>query len=107
MFGIASLCSQSELHFVEYLNAADVQAALHVLVPGRPSSTWSQCSDEILNAWPDSDYYENVAGLYGEIIQREEEVNVLVYSGDNDLVCPTIGTQHWVFDLSLQVGFHV
>jgi len=89
-------------YMTEYLNAADVQAALHVLVPGRPSSTWSQCSDEILNAWPDSDYYENVAGLYGEIIQREEEVNVLVYSGDNDLVCPTIGTQHWVFDLSLQ-----
>jgi hypothetical protein len=31
--------------------------------------------------------------------EAEKVVKVLVYSGDNDVICPTVGTQRWMFEL--------
>jgi hypothetical protein len=41
--------------------------------------------------------------LYQELLEYEEELKVLVYSGDDDGVCGTVGTQEWIWDLGFKV----
>jgi len=37
--------------------------------------------------------------LFSSFKMLSSGLNILVYSGDNDAVCATIGTQNWIYDL--------
>ena len=41
---------------------------------------------------------------YQYLIDGNYGLNLLVYSGDDDDVCATIGTQSWIWDLGYQVA---
>lgn len=83
----------------DYLNRADVKSALHV----RGDITWDECSrttkyelkDKML---PMEKYYRTVLES-----KTHPDLRVLVYSGDDDSVCGTIGTQRWIYDLGYSV----
>lgn len=71
------------------------------------------------SAWPLADFYGSSLPDYTALLHRnllaitarnntdtaggegedEHVVKVLVYSGDNDIICPTVGTQRWMFGL--------
>jgi carboxypeptidase C (cathepsin A) len=78
-----------------YLNRADVKAALHV----HSDIVWDECSrttkyelkDKML---PMEKYYRILLNS-----KTHPDMRILVYSGDDDSVCGTIGTQRWIYDL--------
>lgn len=94
-----------------YLNNPEVQAALHI-IPLKTSTPvkWNFCSDPIFIDWPVSDMYADTTGLYSEIYhmvrkqkesgERKEDFKMLVFSGDSDGVCATVGTQHWIYSVT-------
>lgn len=46
-----------------------------------------------------------MVSLYQELLKWEEDLKVLVYSGDDDGVCGTVGTQEWIWDLGFQARY--
>jgi hypothetical protein len=47
--------------------------------------------------WSRDDWGADVTPLYGQLVNRG--VKILIFSGDTDSVCSTIGTQNWLFDI--------
>ncbi len=82
-----------------YLNRDDVKTALHV----HSDIVWEECSrttkyemkDKML---PMEKYYRTLLNS-----KTHPELRILVYSGDDDSVCGTIGTQRWIYDLGFPV----
>ena len=83
-----------------YLNRADVKAAIHV----RANIVWEECSrttkyqmaDKML---PMEKYYPQILNS-----KTHPTLRILVYSGDDDSVCGTVGTQRWIYDLGFKVA---
>jgi hypothetical protein len=83
----------------DYLNKIDVKTAIHV----KSDTVWEECSrttkyklaDKMV---PMEHYYTSILNS-----KTHPDLRVLVYSGDDDGVCGTIGTQRWIYD----VGFSV
>jgi carboxypeptidase C (cathepsin A) len=83
-----------------YLNDVNVKTSLHV----KSNIEWEECSrttkynlaDKML---PMEHYYKTILTS-----KTHPELRVLVYSGDNDGVCGTIGTQRWIYDLGFSVS---
>lgn len=83
------------LYSTDYLNKMDVKIALHV----HKDIEWEECSrttkynlaDKML---PMEKYYKIILNS-----KSHPDLRVLVYSGDDDSVCGTIGTQRWIYDL--------
>lgn len=51
--------------------------------------------------WPEKDFFHDNFPHYTQII--DYGLKILIFSGDDDGVCPTYGTQHWIFKLPLEV----
>jgi len=76
-----------------YLNQASVKSALHV----KSDVTWEQCSRTI--KYDQGDGHNSMVPYYQYLIDGKFGLNILVYSGDDDSVCATIGTQAWIWDM--------
>jgi hypothetical protein len=46
----------------------------------------------------------STAPIYNYLIDGGNDIDILVYSGDDDSVCGTIGTQNWIYDLGYSVS---
>jgi hypothetical protein len=75
---------------VKYLNHKDVKKAIHV----DDSIKWTECSYSLKYSYADSAI--STAPIYQYLIDGGYGLNIMVYSGDDDSVCATIGTQEWV-----------
>lgn len=80
-----------------YLNLPEVKAALHV----KSDIKWLDCSRTI--RYSQVDGAKSMTHYYNYLIDKKFGLNILVYSGDDDDVCATVGTQSWIWDL----GYHV
>ena len=52
--------------------------------------------------YSEEDFDTSVVDLYRELIQRagvDRGLQVFVFSGDDDSICSTAGTQAWIYDL--------
>ena len=84
-----------EIYTTNYLNNLYVKNALHV----EEDIEWEECSrttkynlaDKML---PMEKYYKIILNS-----NTHPDLRVLVYSGDDDSVCGTIGTQRWIYNL--------
>jgi carboxypeptidase C (cathepsin A) len=84
----------------DYLNKPEVKSAIHV----HDNIVWEECSrttkynlaDKML---PMQHYYKTILNS-----KSHPDLRVLVYSGDDDGVCGTIGTQRWIYDLGFTVN---
>jgi carboxypeptidase C (cathepsin A) len=77
----------------DYLNRADVKEALHV----QGDIKWEECSYTVHYSLKDKE--SDMTGYYNYLIDGDFGLNILVYSGDDDSVCATEGTQSWIWDL--------
>lgn len=83
----------------DYLNTNEVKEAIHV----HNDIVWEECSrttkynlaDKML---PMQHYYKTILNS-----KSHPDLRVLVYSGDDDGVCGTIGTQRWIYDLGFTI----
>jgi len=81
---------------IVYLNRADVQAAIHA----KPT-IWTECSVTI--DYNSSDGQNPMEPYYQYLIDGGYNLNILVYSGDDDTVCATSGSQSWIYDLGYAI----
>ena len=79
-----------------YLNNEEVQAAIHVKVPG--SVDWSVCADAINEAYSPTDVAAPMMPIYKQLIDSGK-LKILIYSGDDDSICSTAGAQLWVWGM--------
>lgn len=80
-----------------YLNRADVRAALHV--SPHAASTWIQCASPIgpqlhYSLW---DFIQPQEAHYAPLI-AQGNLSLTIFSGDDDAMCATLGTEHWSVD---------
>jgi carboxypeptidase C (cathepsin A) len=96
----ASVYEPCEDNFsANYLNDPAVKKAIHV----PDNIEWVECSrttkyqmaDKML---PMEKYYRTILNS-----KTHPNLRILVYSGDDDSVCGTIGTQRWIYDLGFSV----
>ena len=83
----------------DYLNQEDVKANLHV----KTNIAWEECSRTVKYEYADK--MKPMQQFYNTILDSKSSPNlrVLVYSGDDDSVCGTVGTQKWIWDLGYPV----
>jgi len=80
-------------YVTEYLNREDVQAAIGV----SPSvANWSQCSGRVRAGWPISDVQGDVTPVWKQLAALGK-LKIMIYSGDDDAICPTMGTQEFIW----------
>lgn len=86
-------------HLIKYLNRKDVQIALHAKL----DTIWTICAKEVVRYYRDG---LSKVNLYRELvdmgIQGKHSLSMLIYSGDDDSVCSTAGTQEWIYDLGVE-----
>ena len=99
----------------QYLNRADVQAAIHV-TPAQGSEmaqqrgagpvAWASCSNAVGNGFSAGDVNAPMMPVYSYLLNQETmpKLNMLVYSGDDDSVCSTPGTQQWLWGPTLNLS---
>ena len=82
-----------------YLNDPDVKNALHV----KSSIEWEECSRTVKYEYMDK--MLPMEHYYNELLNAVSDKNlrIMVYSGDDDSVCGTIGTQKWLWTLGFPV----
>lgn len=102
----------SQVHLERFLNRHDVRLALHVVDEG--GYLWTPCTDDIV--YSDEDFDKSVIGEYRELIKMAiarspngdwiNDLNILIFSGDDDSIASTAGTQNWIWDLGLPPVSH-
>lgn len=95
----------SEQHLDTYLNRPDVREALHV--SPKVDYKWYDCSSIV--DYAEKDFSASIIGVYKELIQTaciENGLQVFVFSGDDDSVCSTAGTQYWIYNVGVAPKQH-
>jgi len=85
----------------KYLNRPDVKLAIHA----KEDLVWEECTLKVQYSTYDIITVNNVP-IYNYLIDGGYGLDILVYSGDDDSVCGTIGSQHWIFELGYPLGSH-
>lgn len=80
-----------------YMNLPEVKAALHV----NPNIEWAECSRSI--HYKQTDSKNSMVPIYQYLLDGNYDLDILVFSGDDDAVCGTIGVQHWIWSLGYKV----
>lgn len=83
-----------------YLNRDDVITAIHAI---KPSGGWQECNGPINQGWNKDDVNAPMMENYQKLVKSGKKYNLLIYSGDDDSVCATLGTQQFIWDLGLPV----
>jgi len=80
-----------------YLNRADVKAAIHA----NDGITWTSCSSKtpygtLIYNYSWSEVY--MEPYYQYLVASPMNLKIMVFSGDDDSICGTVGTQSWIYD---------
>lgn len=87
----------SEDYTTEYLNLPSVKEAIHV----KSDVKWEMCS--YTTRYKQSDGKNSMVPIYSYLIDGNYDLDILVFSGDDDAVCGTVGVQHWIWELGYKV----
>jgi len=97
-FGTEPVYQPCATHYMtKWINQDSVKDAIHA----NPTLTWSECSDKIHYHY--SDQHTPMEPLYKALLEKRPDLNIMVFSGDDDSVCGTIGTQSWMWNLGYPV----
>ncbi len=83
----------------EYMNLPEVKSALHV----KSDIEWEECSRTV--RYEMADKLKPMEPYYKQLLDDSDvsDLRIMVYSGDNDAVCATVGTQRWIYDLGYPI----
>jgi len=84
----------------QYLHRSDVIEAIHAV---SPAGGWQECSDPINEGWSQKDLNAPMMEYYQKLVASGKKYDLLIYSGDDDSVCATLGTQQFIWDLGLAI----
>ncbi len=77
-----------------YLNREDVQKAIHA----KKGTNWGDCSDTVFYNFNRQDRQASMQPVYTYLTEEKKDLalRILIFSGDDDSVCATQGTQYWI-----------
>lgn len=78
-----------------WANFPDVKTALHV----KTNINWEECSSTTRYNYSDSAI--SMVSIYKDVL-IPSNISILVFSGDDDSICATIGTQSWIWSMGFQ-----
>lgn len=84
----------------EYLNQASVQRAIHV---EGDNVKWSSCSNVVGGEYNVTDTNVPMMPYYHKLVEHGG-LDIMVYSGDDDAICATLGSQKWIWDMGYNVS---
>ena len=94
----------SDAHTATYLQRRDVRAAMHVSAAAM-NRTWSDCNMNVNQNYNAQDTLAPMMPLYEKMLTTTGGgLSLLIYSGDDDSVCATLGSQQWLWDLGTKHG---
>lgn len=79
--------------FTDYLNQNEVKEALHVAESVR-SRRWESSNTHVLMTYQEQ--YMSMDTVFRDIIEKHNFHNVILYSGDADIVCDFLSTQRFL-----------
>lgn len=85
-------CSEDLSH--QYLNQPEVKAAIHAM-----DVDWEMCSNRVHYYYNTTDTLAPMMPYWTELIQSDWNLNLMIFSGDDDAICATLGSQQFVWDL--------
>jgi hypothetical protein len=87
----------SDEYAADWLNLPEVQKALHA-VP----THWNECNNTVSNRYSMDDINAPVMDVYKQLFSMKDAqgspYKIMIYSGDDDTVCATMGTQQFIWD---------
>lgn len=87
-------------YLAEYLNLPAVQKAIHI----QGTVKWGMCANVDYNS---KDVDAPMMPVYEDLLAKAKDIEgfkVMVYSGDDDAVCASLGSQKWIWDMA---GFNI
>ena len=92
-------CAEQDL--IRYLNRPDVVQAIHANMDTLP---WKPCSNKL--DYSSKDHVAPQKKVYSTLLNTMDEgtvdLDMLIFSGDDDSVCSLAGTQNWIWDLGFK-----
>merc|ERR1719336_723611 len=84
----------------EYLNDMDVRTAIHVDEDKlKNTPTWTECDGSVNSNWNQTDLNAPMMPVYKWLINNAD-IDIVIYSGDDDSVCATLGTQQFIWEIA-------
>lgn len=83
-----------EEYIQNYFNLPEVQTALNVV-----QREYNECDDYVWNNWDQSVYDDDMSLIHEWIADNHSHIDgfkAMIFSGDNDAICATLGTQQWL-----------
>jgi len=87
----------TENYVIQYLNLPKVKKAIHA----NPDLQWHECSNKVEYKMTEEDV--PMEPIYKELLDGNNDLKIMIFSGDDDSICGTIGTQHWISKLGYSV----
>ncbi|KAL7551676.1 hypothetical protein ACHAWF_014858 [Thalassiosira exigua] len=92
------LCDPMKEPLTSFLNCPSTKDVL-----GVPTHvTWQECTDSVSDKWTDMDQYADVTPYLSEMLNND--IPVLIYSGDRDFLCNYIGNRAVALKLEWKHG---
>ena len=82
-----------------YFNTEAVQAAIGAIPTGAAKVAWSGCSDHVGQNYNGTDVNLPMMPVWKKLVAVTPALKLMIYSGDDDSVCATMGTQQFIWDL--------
>jgi len=82
-----------------YLNLPEVVSAIHA--NPKLGYKWNECSNIL--RYNQSELDVPMQPVYQYLLANAHQLKIFIFSGDNDSICATLGTQHWLYNLGLPV----
>jgi len=82
----------------DYLNRRDVQQAIHI----KGNVRWAQCSNRVSAYYSQFDVNTDMVPIWKYLLNNTD-ARYLIFSGDDDSVCATLGTQQFIWDMGFSV----
>ena len=80
---------------IKYFNREDVKKALHVNL----TKQWNMCSTKVSKRYS----RQRKASIWAYRTLFENNIRILIYNGDTDMVCPLNGNIEWIENLNFDV----
>jgi hypothetical protein len=89
-------------HAYYWLNNATIMQAIHAVFGGN-TTFWGSCGGNGL-VYNQDDQFNSVVNYYYLLVSGGYGLKFMVFSGDDDSVCPTQGTENWIFGMGFGVA---
>jgi len=85
------------------MNRRDVQVAIHAIQSNEIARDWDVCSGAVHEGYSMDDFVAPMMPIYSFLTSSATNIKIMIYSGDDDAVCATAGTQEFLWSMGWDI----